>query len=216
MLSSSAQDSWRASWKYRSAKSTAVRHHLAEDPVEAAVIEAAGRENLSRAMLQRIDRSRRQVAHLQCPSKAMGRGYSTRCSVRGSLRVAPLRLAVSISAMTQPQAARQALEDAAPVIDDHAVAVGLAAVGMESGLRRRETQQRFSIARARSSGLPVRPARRLGERGRHGEQLRAGGAQAAERAPENARRSTRKARARPTGVSTTTGFEPGATLADSR
>src|ERR1700734_3472887 len=92
--------------------------------------------------------------------------------------IAPLPLEIDLSG-DAAVAPRQTVQHAAPVIDDHAVAVGLAAAGMESGLRRRDDPAQVLDRAGAQQRLPVRPARRLGEGGGYHQELRAVGAELA-------------------------------------
>ena len=75
--------------------------------------------------------------------------------------------------------ARQALQDRAPVVDDHAVAIGFAAVRVEAGLRRRDRKSLLRDRAGAQQRLPMRAARGTGEGRGHAENLRASRAELA-------------------------------------
>src|SRR6185312_16992906 len=94
----------------------------------------------------------------------------------GTIALLPLEIDFGRDAAA---ASRQALEHPPPVIDDHAVAVGLAPVRMKPRLRRGEHEAEILDGPRAQQWLPMRAPRRLGEGGRDDEQLCPGGAQAA-------------------------------------
>ena len=168
MPSSSAQDSWCVSWKYRSAKST----------------ECASTSPNTRSR-------RRSSSPLGCRirSRASASGslpgvLTHGCSVReGTMRergkaFAHAGLAGQVHFRDRTAAAaRHALQNPSPVVDDHAVAVSLTSARMEARLRGRENITQILDRPRPQQGLPVRPPRGRGKRRGHHQQLRARGAQ---------------------------------------
>src|SRR6185437_17067830 len=102
----------------------------------------------------------------------------TMCERRKAVAITPLPLEIDLG-RDAGAAARQAVEHPPPVIDDHAVAVGLAPVAMESRLRRGENEAEVLDGPRAQQRLPMRPSGRLREGGRDGEELCTGGAQPA-------------------------------------
>ena len=189
MPSSSAQDSWCASWKYRSAKSTEWLQHLAEHAVEARVVEAARTQDQVARQVERV----RRRAHRAAPGAAAA--PKARCASAGKLSRTLACAAVSSSATAQPRPRGTRCRIRAPVIHDHAVAVGLASARVEAGLRRRDNIAEILDRPCAQQRLPVRPPGGAGEGRGHGEQLAPRRRSGAGRARGSARRSTPRGRA---------------------
>src|ERR1700716_2148785 len=89
-----------------------------------------------------------------------------------------LALKIELRCDTTP-AARQALHDAAPIVNDHAVAVGFTAVGVKSRLRRGDDITEIFDRTGAQQSLPVGASGRAREGRRYCQDLCAGCAQTA-------------------------------------
>src|SRR5689334_12111634 len=169
MPSSSAHDSSRASWKYTSAKSTEWLITSPNTRSRRVSSSPLGRRMTSRAMLRGSETEAGVFVVMQGLQHTMVEGRKASAGVRLSIQV-NIRHDAALSA-------RQALQDRAPVIDDHAVAVGLPAVRMKPRLRRRYHVAQVLDGTRPEQRLPVRTPRGSGERRRHRDDLRARGAE---------------------------------------
>src|SRR5581483_184372 len=157
-----------------------VREHLAEDAVEAAVIETARPEDEIAGERQRVGSGGSQVCH-DWPLAGIHDGRSVQYAMgegreAGAITPLPLEIDVGRDAAAAP---RQAVEHPPPVIDDHAVAVGLAPVRVKSRLRGGEHEAEILDGPRPQQRLPVCTSRRFGEGGRDHQQLRPRSSQAA-------------------------------------
>ena len=190
------------SWKYRSAKSTECASTSPNTRSRRPSSRPLGRRIRSRARRQRIAR--------RCHSCQLAERSSAkaRCASAGKLSRTPAWRARSISATAQPRPRGTRCRIASPVVDDHAVAVGLAPARMKARLRGCDNVTKVLDGARAQQRLPVRPPGGTGEGRGHGEQLRTRRRSNAGTAPGNARRSTPTARACPTGVSSTAAATP--------
>src|SRR5580704_13854698 len=182
MPSSSDQDSWCASWKYTSAKSTECVMTSPNTWSRRPSSRPLGRRIRSRAML----RGSAEAAGVACGCNSF---ISDSCSgvdcrenavLKCREVAANFRLGIKIDGGHDTAATpRQPLQNAAPGVDDHAVAVGFAPAGMKPRLGRRNHVAKVLDGARAEQGLPVRPPRRAGERRRYRQKLRARGAQRA-------------------------------------
>ena len=208
MPSSSDQDSWCASWKYRSAKSTEWRQHLAEHAVEPAVVEPAGAQD---QLARHASASRSGGWAVMLSRRAPSREHAM--SERpGSSRARSLWRARSTSATRAAAPARHALEDPAPVVDDHAVAIGFAPARMEARLRRRDHVAEVLDGARAQQRLPVRRPVGAVKADGHRQQLRPGGAQVPIQLRETSRHSTPRGRGARRACRAPPACAPGATL----
>src|SRR5579875_3643128 len=203
MPSSSAHDSSCASWKYRSAAST---EWVSTCPITRSSRVSSrplGRRMSSRAIFRgsglptlwsistpygrwpgsqpaRSRRDRRFAPQALAGPRGLGPPRLHHAvPQRGECR-ARLGLPVEIEvAHHDPAPSRTPTQHTAPVVDDQRVAVGLAAVRMEARLGGSDDVAEVFDRPASEQGLPMRPAGRRSEGGRHAEDLRSAGAQGA-------------------------------------
>src|SRR5579864_5105480 len=135
MPSSSDQDSWWLSWKYRSAKSTAWVSTSPNTRSRRRSSSPLGRSIRSRANASGSATTVGFSASLMSVSRAQLRCECAVPECRKTLAHARLPGQIDVSDCAAAPA-RHALLYPSPVVDDHAVAIGLASARMEARLRR--------------------------------------------------------------------------------
>src|SRR5690606_11089342 len=163
MPASSAQDSSRETWKYRSAASTAWSmtrrsmrsSRVSSRPPGARMVRSA-RARLSEVALMRCPSDMGCTSGDSAPEDAMfwGREFAPHAGLAGQVDLA----------QCDAHAGRQLVQHRAPAIDHHAVAMGAPAVGMLTDLRRNHKVAEVLDGPRAHQHLPVRATGGHGER----------------------------------------------------